>query len=91
MSVIIRAHFDGRAIIPDSQLDLPPDQPMEVEVRLISPTGKTAASPKTASGKHDITSLPFFGMWADRKDMADSRQWVRKEREQWKSRVSGTD
>lgn len=91
MSVIIRAHFDGRAIVPDSQLDLPPDQPMEVEVRLISPTEKTVASAKAANAKHDITSLPFFGMWADRGDMADSAKWVRKEREQWKSRLSGTD
>jgi|GEM_PF-476716 len=87
MSVIIRAHFDGKTIVPDSALDLPADQALEVEVRLISPTKEQAVAPRTPSdGKPDITALPFFGMWADREDMADSGQWVRKEREKWNSR-----
>jgi len=92
MSVIIRAHFDGKTIVPDSALDLPADQALEVEVRLVSPAEEAADALKRASGaKPDITALPFFGMWADREDMADSASWVRKEREKWNSRLSGTD
>jgi hypothetical protein len=92
MSVIIRAHFDGKSIVPDSDLDLPADQSLEVEVRLITPATKSADTSKAADGgKPDITALPFFGMWADREDMADSGQWVRKERENWNNRLSGTD
>lgn len=31
-----------------------------------------------------LTEEPFFGMWADREDMADSVEWVRKtRREHW--------
>jgi len=91
MSVIIRAHFDGSSIVPDSKVDLPPDQALEVEVRLIAPAESAAASKPAPRKTPDITSLPFFGMWADRDDMADSAEWVRKEREQWSSRLSGTD
>jgi len=92
MSVIIRAHFDGKTIVPDSALDLPADQALEVEVRLVSPAEEAAVTSRTPSHeKPDITALPFFGMWADREDMADSGSWVREEREKWNSRLSGTD
>jgi len=33
--MIIRAHFDGKAIVPDTKLDLPADVPLEIEVRVI--------------------------------------------------------
>ena len=82
MSMVIRAHFDGRAIVPDSELDLPLDQPLEVEVRVLS----SEAAPTQA--KTPITSLPFFGMWADREDMKDSVAWVNKERRRWKKRLT---
>lgn len=90
MSVIIRAHFDGKTIVPDSALDLPADQALEVEVHLISPNAKATVAP-VADGMPDITAMPFFGMWADREDMADSSQWVREEREKWNNRLTGTD
>jgi hypothetical protein len=87
MSMIIRAHFDGKTIVPDTGLDLPTDQALEVEVRLL-PAEETT---EHAVGETDVASLPFFGMWADRKDMRDSAAWVRKERESWSSRLTGTD
>ncbi len=89
MSVIIKAHFDGRTIVPDAQLDLPADQAMEVEMRLLPTTCKlSGVSGDARKGMSDITSLPFFGMWALREDMADGAVWVRKEREKWRSRLS---
>jgi len=33
MSVIIKAHYDGKAIIPDEPVDLPVNEPLEVELR----------------------------------------------------------
>jgi hypothetical protein len=36
-------------------------------------------------------SLPFFGMWADRDDMQDSTDWVRRERERWQQRAQRQD
>jgi len=89
MSIIVRAHFDGNTIVPDTAIDLPADQPLEVEIRVLSPVEQAPKTP--ALGAFDIASQPFFGMWADREDMRDSAQWVRKEREKWSSRLSGTD
>ncbi len=34
MSVVIRAHFDGKVIVPDEPVSLPVDRPMEAELRL---------------------------------------------------------
>jgi hypothetical protein len=33
MTVTIKAHFDGKVIVPDEPVDLPVDQPLEVELR----------------------------------------------------------
>jgi hypothetical protein len=35
MSATIRAHFDGKVIVPDEPVDLPVNQPLEVELRPI--------------------------------------------------------
>jgi hypothetical protein len=40
------------------------------------------------STEEEFSSLPFFGMWADREDMADAAAWVRRERERWQERVA---
>jgi len=84
MSVKIRAHYDGKTIIPDEPVNIPTNEPLVVEVSL-----KT----ERAAGKaaESITSLPFFGMWADRDDMSDSIAWVTKERERWNERLSVRD
>jgi hypothetical protein len=39
----------------------------------------------------EVTSMPFFGMWADREDMKDSVAWVRRQREQWLDRLNSRD
>jgi len=91
MSVIIKAHFDGKTIVPDSHLDLPVDQPMEVELRLITPAEHTDLPKSSRVTKLDITKLTFFGMWKDREDMSDSVLWVQREREKWSKRYSNTD
>ena len=36
MALTIRAHFDGRVIVPDEPVDLPVDQALEVELRPIT-------------------------------------------------------
>jgi hypothetical protein len=79
MSVVIRAHFDGKTIVSDGQVDLPADEPLEVVISVL-PAASAQPPSDEAGGKASITSLPFFGMWADRKDMTDSGAWVRNAR-----------
>jgi hypothetical protein len=34
MSMTIRAHYDGKVLVPDEPVELPVDQPLEIEVHL---------------------------------------------------------
>ncbi len=44
----------------------------------------SAKSNKPKRKLSPLTEEPFFGMWADREDMADPVEWVRKiRREHW--------
>ncbi len=38
------------------------------------------------ASERNFETLPFFGMWADRDDLADSAAWVRQERQRWQRR-----
>lgn len=42
MSMMIRAHFDGKVIVPDEPVDLPVDQPLRVELHPTSPDAAVA-------------------------------------------------
>lgn len=39
MTLHLRAHFDGRVLVPDQPVDLPINQPLEVEVVACGPAG----------------------------------------------------
>jgi hypothetical protein len=41
-----------------------------------------------ALSREEFLALPFFGMWADREDLKDSRSWVRAERAAWQQRLN---
>ena len=41
MSVIIKAHFDGKTIVPDEPVNLPINKPLEAELRFVEPEQKT--------------------------------------------------
>ena len=73
-----KGKISGAAIILPKSLPLP--EGTEVTVRI--ETAATAASESGPSAA-DFSSLGFFGMWANRPDMADSAEWVRRQREQW--------
>jgi hypothetical protein len=40
MSIRVRVHFDGKAIIPDEPVDLPVDEPIEADLHVLSREGK---------------------------------------------------
>lgn len=53
-----------------------------VRILPVAPTAERSA-PKRAS----LLEEPFFGMWRDREDLADSTEWVRRIRErEWTRR-----
>lgn len=42
---VIRAHYDGKAIVPDEPVDIPVNQPLHVELRVVSDDSDEPASP----------------------------------------------
>jgi hypothetical protein len=71
-------------IVLDKPLTLPEGTPIVIHVEPLT-------LPEAKGPAMSFASLPFFGMWADREDMADSAAWVRKEREQWHQRAIRQD
>jgi len=37
MSIVIRAHFDGKVIVPDEPVDLPVNEPLDFEYKPVEP------------------------------------------------------
>ena len=71
----IKAHFDGKTIVPDEPLDLPKDTPLYVFVE----------SKRPMTGK-DLLESGLIGLWKDRPDIGDSLQYARKLRQQAETR-----
>jgi hypothetical protein len=71
----IKAHFDGKAIVPDEPVDLPMDTPLFVFVE----------SKRPMTGK-DVLESGLIGLWKDRTDIGDPGEYARQLREQAQNR-----
>jgi hypothetical protein len=66
----IKAHFDGKVIVPDEPVDLPVGQQVELQVVDVGP------KPKKYMTARELAESPVVGMWADRTDITDSTEFV---------------
>lgn len=83
MDVIQRARIeDGRLVLPEP-LPLPDGTMVVVSIHVVEPT-EDAPLP---DGGVDFGSEPFFGVWSDRDEMADSVAWVNRQRDTWQQRL----
>ena len=65
----VHAHFDGKVIIPDEPLDLPPNQALLVQIEPVDPTGEIAEeSVLTWLAAHALDSPALPEDLADRHD-----------------------
>ena len=48
MSIKVRAHFDGKAIIPDEPVDLPVDEPLQAELTVLGHQPRRSAAREAA-------------------------------------------
>lgn len=44
MAMRIRAHYDGKTIVPDDPVDLPVNQSLEVQLTVVEPKGRRSAA-----------------------------------------------
>jgi len=77
-----RGKIHGGSIVLDEPIDLPEGTEVVVHVE---PVG---ARVLVHGNGNEFENLPFFGMWADRDEMSDSVEWVRRERDKWRQRLT---
>ena len=66
----VKAHFDGKVLVPDEPLDLEKDQKVELTIQPLPADGtKHMTGAELASGE-------WVGAWADRTDITDSTEFV---------------
>lgn len=87
MVLIEHGKVQGGQIVFSKPLPLPEGIEVVVSVQPVETTPQPTPSEMDA----DFTSLSFFGMWADREEMSDSAEWVRKEREKRRHRAARRD
>ena len=93
MVFTLRGKVKRGGIVFPTPLELPEDA--DVSVRISSDPQEIEVLPLWKDEfKDDDTpfeDLTFFGMWADREDMADSVEWVSKQRDRWTDRLYRKD
>ena len=66
----IKAHFDGKVLVPEEPLDLQKDQKVELTIQALSNEEK-----KYMTGA-ELANSEIVGMWKDREDIGDSTEFV---------------
>lgn len=74
-----KAHFDGKAIIPDEPVDFPLDQPLTLHI--VDPV-----TPEKSITGVELADSPFAGLWEDRTDIGDTLEFARKLRKESETR-----
>ncbi len=76
MAFVERGKIQDGNILFSKPLSLPEGTEVIIHIEPINTARQSLAS----NERKNFVALPFFGMWAERKDMSDSALWVRKER-----------
>jgi hypothetical protein len=71
----IKAHFDGKVLVPDEPVDLPQGKTLKLQVF-------TDAEEISGGTFGDFLNSGLVGIWKDRTDIGDSVEFARKLREQ---------
>jgi hypothetical protein len=76
---MIKAHFDGKAIIPDEPVELPVNQPLTIHVDARVPVEKSITG-------RELAKSGFVGLWKNRTDIGDSVEYARRLRQRAETR-----
>jgi len=60
MSIVIKAHFDGKVIVPDEPVDLPVDTPVSASITIVE--SKPGRSPEREAAWQRLKSLRIAGL-----------------------------
>jgi hypothetical protein len=71
VAMTIKAHFDGKTIVPDEPVDLPVNSPLQISVEIngVSFVDPPDGAPPTVG---ELRKAGLMGAWKDRTDIVDS-------------------
>jgi hypothetical protein len=79
MTQTIKAHYDGKSIIPDEPVNLPINRPLTLQV-------ESEVDPAKSITGAELARSEFAGLWKDRTDIGDSVEFARKLRKEAETR-----
>jgi hypothetical protein len=83
----IRAHFDGKVLVPDEPVNLPEGIPLVLHVESPpQPPQEQATTPRGMTAG-ELLNSGFVGLWKDREDIGDSLEFARKLRDRAQRRT----
>lgn len=88
MEIVENGTILNGAISLDHPLPLADGCQVVVRVATAAVTKESEIPPSVSE---DLSSHPFFGLWADREDIVDSSDYVRQERDKWQQRATRQD
>jgi hypothetical protein len=62
MIVTIRAHFDGKVIVPDEPVELPINQPLKVQLQSLPPQGETPSADRAREALDRLAARAIHGL-----------------------------
>jgi hypothetical protein len=83
MVVVREGRIEGGRLIVAESIALPDGTPVRVAIEVLD----EQTQPHNRESPSGEDSLPGFGMWANRKDMKDSVDWVNQQRDAWRERL----
>jgi hypothetical protein len=86
-AMTIKAHFDGKVLVPDEPVNLPEGTPLvlHVESPAQPPQEQKAESRGMTAG--ELLQSGFVGLWKDREDIGDTLEFARKLRDRAQRRT----
>lgn len=62
MSLTLRAHFDGKVIVPDEPVELPVGQPLSVEVQVAASNGSSLSGEEWHAALDRLVAVAIPGL-----------------------------
>jgi hypothetical protein len=82
----IKAHFDGKVIVPDEPINLPQGKSFLVHIEDVDPS-QPRASLSGGMTAGELLKSGFVGLWKDRRDIGDTLEFARQLRDRAQRRT----
>jgi len=83
----IKAHFDGKVLVPDEPVNLPEGKALVVHVEEATTAQQPDDSQAGGMTAGELLKSDFVGLWKDRTDIGDTLEFARQLRDRAQRRT----